>query len=280
MTNPCFHLNFQASSNENKREKMEKLADQGQIGGTGEFIAPIDFSIVVPFHNEQDNLNGVIAECFAALDELSPMKGEVIAVNDGSSDRTGERLAEEAEKDDRLHVITFAKNRGQAPALYHGLRVARGNYVATLDGDGQNNPADFSAMIELLESTGADLVSGIRVNRQDSWLRKAMSRLANGVRGIFLKDGVTDSGCAIKVFRRSVVDSLIPLKTLYSFIPALAKAGGHTVAECPVDHRDRTGGETHYGLGVFLWLPFVDMLGVWWFSKRRFVEQNNPEQSP
>jgi len=157
--------------------------------------------------------------------------------------------------------------------LYHGLRAARGQLVATLDGDGQNNPADFPAMIQMLEESGVDMVTGVRVSRQDSWLRKIMSRLANGVRCFFLNDGISDSGCAIKVFRKSVVDSLIPLKTLYSFIPALAKAGGHTVVECPVDHRNRVGGETHYGLGAFLWRPFVDMMGVWWFSRRRFLDR-------
>ena len=127
--------------------------------------------------------------------------------------------------------------------------------MATLDGDGQNDPADFPAMIARLRDGDVDLVSGIRIDRQDSWLRKFMSRLANRVRGVFLDDGVTDSGCAIKVFRRSVVDSLIPLRTLYSFIPALAKGAGYRIAECPVRHRDRDGGKTHYGLSVFLWRP-------------------------
>ncbi len=238
-------------------------------------IKQIDFSIVIPFHNEEDNVAKVIHECQAALASLPDTHGEIIVVNDGSADNTAAIMESEAKADERIKVITFKQNQGQAPALYYGLKAAKGTLVATLDGDGQNDPADFPAMIERLNSSGADLVSGIRVNRHDSGLRKAMSRLANGVRGFMLNDGVTDSGCAIKVFRRSVVDSLIPLKTLYSFIPALASAGGHSIVECPVNHRDRVGGETHYGLGAFLWRPAVDMVGVWWFSKRRFADQKD-----
>tara|TARA_R110000850_G_scaffold125759_12_gene244389 strand:- start:1384 stop:2151 length:768 start_codon:yes stop_codon:yes gene_type:complete len=237
----------------------------------------IGFSIVIPFHNEEDSVGSVIKESLDALDNLKDRKGEIIAVDDGSKDRTAEILAEVAAEDPRVRVITFETNCGQAPALYYGLNRAFGAIVATLDGDGQNNPADFSAMIKLLECSDADLVSGVRKNRNDTWLRRTMSRVANRVRGGFLKDGVTDSGCAIKVFYRPVVDSLIPLQTLYSFIPALACAAGYKVAECQVDHRERVGGETHYGLGVMLWRPAFDMLGVWWFSRRRFAERMDSE---
>ncbi len=237
----------------------------------------IDFSIVIPFHDEEESVDSVIGECLSVLDQLTNLESEVVAVDDGSSDGTATLLANLGSRDERVRVLTFAQNQGQAPALFYGLRAARGNLVATLDGDGQNNPADFPAMIARLKQEDAGLVSGVRVHRHDSWLRRTMSRVANRVRDFFLNDGVTDSGCAIKVFRRTVVESLIPLKTLYSFIPALANAAGHRVVECPVDHRDRVGGRTHYGLRVMLWRPAVDMLGVWWFCRRRFPETGEIE---
>ena len=138
--------------------------------------------------------------------------------------------------------------------------------VVTLDGDGQNYPGDIPRLFELLESS--ELVCGIRAERKDSWLRRSMSRLANGVRGWLLRDGVSDAGCALKVMRREVVFSLIPLKTLYSFIPAMAAAAGFRIVEAPVQHRQRHGGKTSYGLLVFLWRPLVDLMGLAWYRRR------------
>ncbi len=232
----------------------------------------IGISIVIPFHNEQDSAGRLLDECLSVLDGMSAIRAEIVAIDDGSVDNTAAILNAAAATDARIRVLTFHHNRGQAPALYYGLEQARGSLLVTLDGDGQNNPADIPAMIEQLHSSGADLVSGVRVRRRDSLLRRFMSRLANRVRGILLNDGVTDSGCALKVFHRSVTESLIPIQTLYSFIPALARAAGKKIVECPVDHRQRIGGRTHYGLSVFLWRPALDMLGVWWFSRRRFAE--------
>ncbi|MCB1229089.1 MAG: glycosyltransferase, partial [Verrucomicrobiae bacterium] len=238
-------------------------------------------SIVVPFHNEEENVEPVLDHCLLALSSMPGKRCEIIAINDGSTDRTGEILRKISERDGRVRILAFSRNCGQAPALYHGLRMARGEILVTLDGDGQNNPGDIPAMIERLESSGADLVSGVRVDRRDSRLRRWMSRLANRIRRSILDDGVTDSGCALKVFRRSVVDSLIPIRTLYSFIPALAKAAGNRIEECPVDHRERQGGQTHYGLRVMLWRPALDLLGVWWFSRRRFpILETSGEKSP
>ena len=115
------------------------------------------------------------------------------------------------------------------------------------------------------------MVIGIRAGRRDSFLRRAMSRFANAIRGRMLDDRVQDSGCALKVFRREVVAVLLPLKTLYSFMPALAKAGGFRLAEKPVNHRPRLGGRSSYGFVAFLWKPAVDLVGVWWFRKRSFA---------
>jgi dolichol-phosphate mannosyltransferase len=138
-----------------------------------------------------------------------------------------------------------------------------------MDGDGQNDPADIATLCGALGEV--DMIVGIRAERSDSWLRRRMSRVANAVRGLVLRDGVRDSGCALKVFRREVVESFIPIRTLYSFMPALAVAGGHRVAQRQVRHRPRRAGKSSYGLRVMLWRPFLDLLGVWWFTRRRFA---------
>lgn len=142
----------------------------------------------------------------------------------------------------------------------HGVRRVD-LFPQALDGDGQNDPADLPALLDQLSI--ADLVAGVRVNRQDSWLRRTMSRLANAIRSRLLGDGARDAGCALKAFRREVREAFVPIRTLYSFTPALAAAAGFRVIEWEVQHRPRTHGASKYGLGVMLWRPLADMLGVW-----------------
>lgn len=228
------------------------------------------YSVVVPFFDEEANAPSLLAEIEATMDALAA-PWELLMVDDGSRDGTGSQLAAAAARRPELRHMRLPVNRGQAVALDAGLRRARGEILITLDGDGQNDPADIPALLARLES--ADMVTGIRVGRQDSWLRKAMSRLANAVRGRLLGDGMQDSGCALKVFRAEVVDSFLPMRTLYSFMPALARAGGFRLAEHPVRHRPRGGGRSSYGLGAFLWRPALDLLGVWWLRHRTFARR-------
>ncbi len=122
----------------------------------------------------------------------------------------------------------------------------------------------------LAELSFCDMAAGVRARRQDSWLRLAMSRLANGIRSKLLGDGLRDTGCALKAFRQEVVDSFIPIRTLYSFMGAMAVAGGFTLRQVEVAHRPRTRGVSKYGFSVFWWKPLLDMLGIFWFSRRRF----------
>lgn len=157
------------------------------------------------------------------------------------------------------------------------MKLAVAPILITMDGDGQNVPTDIPRLLEALP--GFDMVAGIRAKRNDSWLRKKMSRTANAIRGIILKDGMRDSGCALKAFRREVVDSFLPMRTLYSFMPALAVAGGFRVTQLEVTHRARERGQSHYGLGVMLWRPALDMMGLWWWRHRRFkLPQIHKEQ--
>jgi dolichol-phosphate mannosyltransferase len=194
---------------------------------------------------------------------------EVVLVDDGSTDET-RTIAQRASLDwPQCRVVGFRRNYGQAAALLVGMRLARGRVIVTLDGDGQNVPADIPTLLEALDD--ADFVVGIRQGRQDSQLRLAMSRVANAIRSRCLGDGVRDAGCGLKAMHREVVDAFIPIRTLYSFMPALAAAAGHRVVERPVRHRARRAGTAHYGFRTFAWRPLVDMVGVWWFTRRRFA---------
>lgn len=230
------------------------------------------FSVVVPFYNEANGVEGFLEELSTALNRQSG-EAELVLVDDGSSDMTPQIMEKMAAGRRGWRVVRQSPNQGQAAALYRGMRLAGAPVIVTLDGDGQNDPADIAPMLARLAESGADLVAGVRVQRNDSWLRRRMSRIANRVRSSILRDGVRDTGCGLKAFRREVVDAFLPIRTLYSFMPALAVAAGFRVVEQPVGHRARRADVSKYGLGVMLWRPFVDLLGVWWFTRRRFAPQ-------
>lgn len=222
-------------------------------------------SVVIPFFNEEEAAPALIAELRPAIEGLGDV--EVLLINDGSSDGTERVLNEAAAAWPAVRAIHFEKNQGQGPALFFGIHRARGEAIALLDGDGQNDPADIPSLFAALDK--ADFVTGYRAKRKDSTLRRYMSRIANAVRSRVLRDGMRDSGCGLKVFRREVREAFIPLRTLYSFIPAMVNAAGFRMAERPVGHRPRTLGTSKYGLWVMLWRPLMDMLGMAWFIRRR-----------
>lgn len=227
--------------------------------------APV-YSVVVPFFNEEGSVESLLAEIRAALDALG-QPWQAVFVNDCSRDATGEKLRLATAEWADCEVIQFAENQGQAAALWAGFHAARGQWIITLDGDGQNVPGDIPALLPLTATH--DMVVGIRATRRDSWLRRTMSRIANGARGRLLRDGLKDSGCALKIFRREVVGAFLPMRSLYSFMPAFAVAAGFTVTEVAVRHRERASGKSNYGLAAFAWKPLVDMLAIWWFARRR-----------
>ena len=225
-------------------------------------------SVVIPFYNEAENVPQLMQEIRTVIERESLSALEVLAVDDGSSDETGIVLERVALDWPLLRVLHHAKNRGQAAALWTAFSAAQGQVIVTLDGDGQNDPGDIPELLKRLRD-GVDMVAGYRKHRQDSNLRRTMSRVANAVRGRLLRDGVRDAGCALKVFRREVFQSFLPIRTLYSFMPAFAVAGGFGVVEMPVQHRSRNAGTSKYGLSVMAWRPLVDMLGVCWYARRR-----------
>jgi dolichol-phosphate mannosyltransferase len=249
---------------------------KGRMLTSSQSMRDTPISVVIPFFNEAESCTELLEELREVLEGRAD-DYEVLCVNDGSTDGTQEALELACAGWPEADIHHFVGNQGQAAALYFGMQRARGEIIVTLDGDGQNDPANIPALVEKLE--GADMVAGVRVERQDSWLRRRMSRLANFVRSRFLQDGVRDTGCALKAFRHEVRESFIPIRTLYSFMPALAASAGFRVVELEVRHRPRQQGESKYGLGAMWWRPFVDMLGVWWFTRRRAELPSRIERS-
>ena len=228
---------------------------------------PPEVSVIIPFHNEGENAGPLLAELQEVMRQLGKTH-EVLLVDDASTDRTFDVLSDVAARWPECRILRFEHNRGQAAALYFGMQTASAPILVTLDGDGQNVPSDVPRLLARLAE--ADMVAGLRVNRDDSFVRLAASRLANIVRARVLRDGMRDTGCGLKVFRREVAAELLPIATLYSFMPALAVAAGFRVVQEPVQHRARRRGRSSYGLRAFLWRPALDMLGIWWFRQRRF----------
>lgn len=237
-------------------------------------MTPPRYSLVVPFYNEAGNILPLAAQAAEVLRELG-RPFEIIFVNDGSTDATAAEIAEAHARWPEVRELRLEKNSGQAAALLAGLAAAQGEFLLMMDGDGQNDPRDYPALLALVESGQIDLACGWRVERHDSTLRRIMSRVANVVRGALLKDGVHDSGCQLRVMRREVRDAFFPMELMQSFIPALAVAAGFRVSETPVRHHARQHGETKYGLGRLWWRPAAAMLGLRWKIWRGQMPKRN-----
>ena len=218
-------------------------------------------SVVVPLFNEEENMPILQTEMHAALRGLDY---EIIFVDDGSVDRTAERIKPAP----NVRTIRFEKNAGQSAAIYAGLMAARGATAVVIDGDLQNDPADIPRLLAEV-ARGADLVCGYRVKRQDTLVKRLTSRIANTVRSRYTKDGVRDTGCTLKAMRRECLSALVPFKGMHRFIPALVKAAGYRLVEIPVNHRPRRFGQSKYSLGNRALRATVDMFGVRWLLSRR-----------
>jgi dolichol-phosphate mannosyltransferase len=235
-------------------------------------------SVVVPVHNEAPNLLPLITAISAAL---AGIEHEIVYVDDGSSDATPLILADTARNLPNFVHIRHRNSCGQSAAVITGVRAARGIYIATLDGDGQNDPADIPAMLEAVlaaEAFGPKpvLIAGHRTTRKDSEAKRWGSRIANSVRGRLLKDGTPDTGCGLKLFRRAAFLEVPHFDHLHRFLPALfIRSGGHVVS-VPVRHHPRTHGASHYGTWDRLRVGIVDLFGVAWLQRR----WNQPQIDP
>ena len=219
--------------------------------------------------NEAENIAPVIAEIAAALD--GRWNYEIIYVNDGSTDATPERLASAMKSRPNLREVHHATSTGQSAAVRSGVRVAHGAIVATLDGDGQNNPAFLPALISAIEQGGerTGLVAGQRVGRKDTGFKKIQSRIANTVRNAILHDGTRDTGCGLKAFRREVFLAMPYFDGLHRFLPALVRREGYDIAYVDVIDRPRHSGVSNDGFFDRLWIGIMDLAGVWWLIRRK-----------
>ncbi len=245
-----------------------------QTNQTSADLTPTDtdavaVSIVVPVRNEAENVAPLVAEIVSALD--GRWVYEIIYVNDGSTDATAGRLTDLMKQHRRLRQLKHDRSCGQSAAVRSGVRAARGAIVATLDGDGQNNPAFLPDLITAVENGGGrvGLAAGQRIGRKDTGFKKLQSRIANGVRNAILRDGTRDTGCGLKAFPREVFLSMPYFDGLHRFLPALVRREGFDIAYVDVVDRPRRSGVSNYGFFDRLWIGIMDLAGVWWLIRRK-----------
>jgi glycosyltransferase involved in cell wall biosynthesis len=229
--------------------------------------AGLDLSIVVPVYNEEENLPLLWPEIREVLDPTG-WSYEVIFVDDGSRDRSAEVVRAFHDADPRARLVRLKANAGETAATDAGFKAVRGRWVVVMDADLQNDPHDMPAMLAHLDKW--DAVTGWRVNRGDgdSWIRRASSRIANGVRNALTEETVQDSGCTFRAFRRECLRDLVLYKGFHRFVPTLLKMRGYRVLEVPVNHRARRFGQSKYGIGNRAWSAFKDLLAVRWMKDR------------
>ncbi|MEA2603096.1 MAG: hypothetical protein QOF89_4088 [Acidobacteriota bacterium] len=236
-----------------------------------------EISIVIPVFNEEENLPVLAAEVQGVLRGLG-RPYEVIFVDDGSTDASPEVLRRLAREDSAVRILHQRRNSGQSAALDAGFRFARGGIVVTLDGDLQNDPADIPKLLEHLESpSGWDVVCGVRAHRQDTWVRKVSSRIANGVRNRLTHESVTDVGCTLKAFRTEYLRRIPMFTGMHRFLPTLLKMEGARVTEIPVNHRPRLHGQPKYNIRNRIWRALADLFAVRWMQTR-WIDRNLSEE--
>jgi len=227
-------------------------------------------SVVIAAKNEAEAIGPLLDEIEAVLDGREAY--EIIVVDDGSTDTMLDVLAGVAVHQPHLRVIRHKKSCGQSAGVRTGVLAAEGRIIVTLDGDGQNDPADVPALLEIYRAGAATsdlrMVAGQRVKRRDVWIKRVSSKIANGVRSRLLRDSTPDTGCGLKVFDREAFLRLPWFDHMHRFLPALMLREGYAVVSAPVGHRPRSAGVSKYGTWDRLWVGIVDILGVAWLQSR------------
>jgi len=238
-------------------------------------------SIVVPIKDEEDNIRPVVEACRAGLGDLYA-HSEILFVDDGSTDGSLARMQELAKEDPVVRWLSFERNCGQSAALDAGFKAARGELVAMIDGDLQNDPSDLPKMVELVEAGDCDCVCGIRQKRRDSFVRKISSKIGNGTRNWLTHETIKDVGCSIRVMRRELLARIKMFKGMHRFLPTLLRLEGARIEEIPVKHHPRTRGKTKYGVLNRLFVGLRDIFAVRWMQDRHvgytIKAQSEPRQ--
>jgi dolichol-phosphate mannosyltransferase len=234
-----------------------------------------ELSVVVPIHNEAENLATLIGEIRSALEDVCS-EYEIIYIDDGSTDDSVERLLEIKADCPQLRILIHRQCSGQSAAVMTGVKAAKAGVIATLDGDGQNDPADIPALYTALKGAPDRdrlLVAGMRAKRKDTWIKRISSKIANNIRGGLLKDDTPDTGCGLKVFTRNAFMDMPRFDHMHRFLPALMIRRGGNVISLAVNHRPREQGLSKYGTLDRLTVGIVDLMGVFWLQRRA----NRPE---
>ena len=227
----------------------------------------IEISVVIPVFNEEENLEPLLDEVFPVLSETGSAF-EVICVDDASTDNSFAVLQSLKDKYAELRIIQHRLNCGESAAEATGFVNARGEWIVTIDADQQNDPADIPALLEA--SINADAVCGVRQTREDDWVKRLSSRVANGFRNWVTKDVIADAGCTFRAIRRDALREVPIFNGMHRFLPTLLRLQGFKVVEIPVNHRPRTRGESKYGIGNRMFRGLVDCFAILWFRKRCF----------
>lgn len=230
----------------------------------------IKYSVVIPLKDEEENIIDLVDELEPIMTSLK-QPWELICIDDGSIDKTPLILNNLAKRKLYLRVLTFSKNYGQSSAFDAGFKAAKGEFVITLDGDRQNDPADIPKLIEALPES--DLVCGHRIHRKDPWSKKLTSRIANKIRNSLCQDNVQDTGCSLKIYRTACLRHIKMYQGMHRFLPALFSIEGFRVREIPVNHRERTRGKTKYNFFNRSFNTISDMFAVRWMRKRHLKYQ-------
>jgi len=238
---------------------------------------PAELTILVPLYNEAENLGPLVKAVTKAFTGHSTSY-ELVLVDDGSRDGTWDAIRQASQADVRVRGIRHRSNAGQSAALWTGIRMTRTPLIATLDGDLQNDPADIPKFLSHLDEV--DFVCGHRTNRQDTWLRRISSRIAFRARKAALGSGFQDTGCALRVFKRSAIADVFPFNGWHRFLPIVVHGSGHTTLEVPVQHHPRHAGVSKYGVWNRLGRGLWDLVGVRWYLQRRLPHADVAEDNP
>jgi dolichol-phosphate mannosyltransferase len=227
--------------------------------------AGVDISVVVPVYNEEENLPILAFQLMEVLNGLGKPY-EMVFVDDGSKDRSRMILKEMATQYPQIHILGFKKNCGETVADAAGFREARGKVVITIDADLQNDPKDIPRMLEYLKDY--DMVTGWRQKREDSWVKRITSKIANKIRNGLSGEVIQDSGCTFRAYKRECLENIKLFKGMHRFMPTLVKMEGFRVIEIPIAHHPRKFGVSKYTTWNRMWRAFIDLLVVKWMKRR------------